>query len=336
MSTGSSVGGKRRFRLANFAYFKQPMGERFTQRWQTYLVAPMVNPDGTPAEKPSYAYMIHLVAMAFSEVLCRVAISFVFTLAMASFNAGVINATLAVLAKSAVMAGCFMIMGNVSSYSRLENIIAAWFPSSRRMFSSSSIQPYADLVHVVVMTVFMYAGSLLGSGLALSVSDKATANLGLPATTASVTGVFGNFAVDTTQIWLTEIYGSTLVTFAFLMATVFRNGARHNVYAGLVMFMAYLLAAGSTITATGANFDFLYYSGVLTVIANSGSVNHDHVAAYLVGPLIGMVIAWLGYIIVTLLCFAGGYTRPGIPKERRRTSSSSSTTGQQSSEYKRM
>lgn len=327
-------GAERPFRFSNLGYFSQPKGERMTQRWQTYLVAPMINPDGSRADKPSYAYTMHLILMAFSEVLCRVAISFVFTLAMASFNAGVITSTLAVLAKAAVMSGCFMILGNVSSYSRLENIIAAWFPSSRRMFSSSSIQPYADLIHVIVTAVFMYAGSLLGAGLALSVSNKATANLGLPATTNSVLGLFGNFDVDTSQIWLTEIYGSALVTFAFLMAVVYRNGARHNVYGGLVIFMAYVMAAGPTIAATGANFDFIHYSAVLTVIANSGTVNHDHLGAYLVGPLVGMVLAWLGYLLVVLLCFAGGYTRPGIPREQGKSSGARGGSGAMG--YKKM
>lgn len=308
----------RGFQYGDLGYSTQPKSERMTQRWQTYLVAGMVHRDGSAAEKPSYAYMVHLVAMAFSETLCRAAISFVFTLVMASYNAGVINATLAVLAKAAVMGGCFMILGNVSSYSRLENLIAAWFPSSKRMFSTRSIQPYADLIHVVVAAIFMYAGSLLGAGLALSVSNKATANLGLPATTANVLGLFGNFDVDTSQIWLTEIYGSVVMTFAFLMTVVYRNGVQHNVYAGLAMFVAYILAAGPTIAATGANFDFVHYSAVLTVIAGSGTVNHRHLGAYLVGPLVGMAIAWIGYLVVTLLCFAGGYTRPGIPSSSTR------------------
>jgi hypothetical protein len=296
-------------------YRSRPVGQRMTQQWQRYLVTPMINPDGTRAEKSAYPYMVHLVLVAFSEALCRVAISFVFTLAMASFNAAVIPATLAVLAKAAVLGGCFMIMGSVSSYSRLENIIAAWFPSSNRMFSPKTIQPYADLIHIIVVAIFMYGGSLLGAGLALSVSNKATANLGLPATTANVLGLFGNFDVDTTQIWLTEIYGSAVITFAFLMACVYRRGVKHNVYAGIVMFVAYLFVGGTTIAATGANFDFVHYAAVLTVIARSGTVNHRHLGAYLVGTLVGMVLAWIGFLIVSLLSFALGYTRPGNPMD---------------------
>lgn len=324
---GSQYGTRIGDRFGDLGLRSKARGEHMMQRWQSYFVASMINPDGSPAEKARYAYTVHLALMACSECICRAIISFVFVLAMASYNAGVIPATLAVLAKASAFGGCFMIMGNVSSYARLENLIAAWFPSSARMFSNRSAQPYADAIHVIVAAIFMYGGSLLGTALALSVSNKATANLGLPATTANVLGLFGNFNLDTSQIWLTEIYGSTLLTFAFLMAYVYRNGVRHNVYGGLVMVVVFVLAAGASIAATGANFDFIHYAAVMTVIAGSGSVNRSHLAAYLVAPLAGMAIAWVVYVVVSGLSFLGGYTRPGAPSSSSTYSSSSSTTG---------
>lgn len=60
-----------------------------------------------------------------------------------------------------------MLLGRISAYSRLENVLASWWPSSRRMFSTETIQPYADAIHVITYAVFQYAGSLIGTESAL-------------------------------------------------------------------------------------------------------------------------------------------------------------------------
>lgn len=73
--------------------------DRMVQEWQTYFLTPMVSKEGYSAQYQPYAYTIHLILAAFSEALIRVILSFVYVFALAGVNAGVINFTLAALAK---------------------------------------------------------------------------------------------------------------------------------------------------------------------------------------------------------------------------------------------
>lgn len=180
------------------------------------------------------------------------------------------------------------------------------------MFSGESIQPYADLVHVIVYAIFQYGGSMLGLALAMWVSNAATINAGQPSTISDTFGVFGAYPVTTSDLWLIEMYGSALVTFTWLMVVVHREGVKHHVYAGLAIGLAFFAIAAVTISASGANFDFIHYAALQTVLAGKGTDNLRHQGAYAAGPLIGCVIGWVGYLIVASLAFAGGYSKPGI------------------------
>jgi glycerol uptake facilitator-like aquaporin len=184
------------------------------------------------------------------------------------------------------------------------------------------VAQFADLIHVVCYAIFQYGGSLLGLAIAMWVSNSFTMNLGQPSTTADTFGLFGTYTVTTSDLWLVEIFGSTILTFAWLMLVVHRHGAKHHIYVGLAMGFVFSAVAMVTLPASGANFDFIHYAALRTVLANKNTVNTSHTAAYFVGPLIGMIIGWVGYIIVAALAFAGGYTQPG----RATTSPTTRTT----------
>lgn len=289
-------------------------GVRLVQQpWWVYLLAPIVDDNTNQVESQPFAYGVQTILTCFSEALIRVILSFAYVMALANLNGAVINATLAALIKSFALGGMICLMGRVSAYSRLENVFASWFPSSRRMLSADSVQPYADLVHVIAYSVLQYGGSLLGLALALWVSNMATINLGQPSVTADAPGMFGAYTVTASDLWLIEMYGSALLTFAWLMLVVHQRGVKHHIYVGLGMFMISGLINGATIAASGANFDFLHYAALRTVLANANVVNDSHTWAYLVAPLIGAVIAWVGYLIVAWLSFAISYSKPGLP-----------------------
>lgn len=273
----------------------------------------IVDGDGRPVIYPAFSYVVQGILAAFSEVLVRIILSFVFIFALVGVNGGAINFTLAALAKGFAAGAVIMIMGRVSAYSRFENIWASWFPSSKRMFSTDSVQPYADAIHVVICSIFMYGGSLIACALALWVSNFGTLNTGLPSVTADTFGLFGAYTVTTSDIWLVEIIGSAVITFVWLMAVVHQRGVKHHIYAGIAVGFTTFAVSAVTISATGANFDFLHYAAMRTILANANVVNDSHTAAYLVGPLIGGAIAWVGYLIVAWLSFAIDYSKPGIP-----------------------
>jgi hypothetical protein len=95
-----------------------------------YFLTPMIARDGSSAQYPLYAYTLHLIMACFSEAAIRVVLSFVFVMALAGVNGGVINFTAAALAKGLILGAAIMVLGRISSYSRLENVIASWWPSS--------------------------------------------------------------------------------------------------------------------------------------------------------------------------------------------------------------
>lgn len=279
----------------------------------SYILTPIVNDDGVAVAYSAFAYIVQCILAVFSEVLVRIVITFVAVLALSGVNGGTINFTLAALAKGLVVGAMIMMMGRISAYSRFGNVWASWFPSSRRMFSTDSVQPYADLIHCIAYSIFQYGGSLVGCALVLWVSNFNNLNQGLPSTTADTFGLLGNYPITTSDIWLIEICGSALITFAWLMAVVHQRGVKHHVYAGLVVGFVTFVVSAVTISATGANFDFLHYAAMRTILANANVVNNSHTAAYLVAPIIGACIAWVGYLIVAWLSFAIDYSKPGIP-----------------------
>lgn len=283
-----------------------------TQRWMNYVVAVMVDRNGDGSQYPVYSYTLHLVMSNFSEFLIRIMLSFVFVLALAGVNAGVINFTMAAIAKGFVLGAGIMILGNVSSYSRFENVFASWWPSSPAMFGKYSLQPYADLVHVITYAISQYLGSIVGLALAMWVSNAATVGLGNPAVVASTFGLLGTHVVNVNDIWLLEIIGSAILTFAWLMLVVHRQSAEDNVHVGLSIGFIFAAICAVILPATGANFDFIHYAALRTIMANKGADVSRHGFAYIFAPLIGAAVAWVGYIIMASLGFAGNYERPGM------------------------
>lgn len=282
------------------------------REWRYYFYTPVVDQYGNESPYAS-AYVIQGIVAAFSETLIRVVLSFAYVMALVGVNAGTINFTLGAIIKATALGGMIMMMGRISAYSRLENLIASWIPSSKRMFSVDSIQPYADAIHVAGIAIMQYAGSLVGVALALWVTNFSTVNVGQPSTTTNTFGVFGPHAVSSSQVWLVEIYGSAVLTFVWLMVVVFQRGIKHHIYAGLAVGFASLFITGTTISATGANFDILHYLALRTILAGANVVNTNFTAQYIVAPLIGMVIAWVGYLIVAFLSFVIDYGHPGVP-----------------------
>ena len=292
-------------------------GMRLFQRpWLSYVMAPMVDHEGNQVPYQSFAYIVHAIVAVFSEVLIRTVLSFVYVLVLADLNGGVINFTLAALNKGLVLGGMIMVMGRVSAYSRFGNVWASWIPGSKRMWSPDGIQPPLDLLHCLGYTVFHYVGSLLGVSLALWMSNFSTLNLGLPSTTADTFGLFGTHQVTVNQIFLIELAGSALITLAWLMTVVHQRGVKHHVYAGLAAAFVTFAISAPTISATGANFDFLHYAAMRTILANTKEVNHHHTFVYLFAPVVGCALAWVGYFVVASLTFSIDYSKPGIPGYR--------------------
>lgn len=287
-------------------------GMNMIQEWKHYFLTPIIDQYGKAVQGQWYAYIIHGIVSVFSETLIRVVLSFAYTMALVGVNAGTINFTLAAIIKATALGGMIMMMGRISAYCRMENVLASWIPSSKRMFSVDAIQPYVDFFHGVGYVIFQYLGSLVGVALALWVTNFSTINVGLPSTTADTFGVFGPFGVSASDLWLIEIYGSAVLTFVWLMVVVFQRGVKHHIYAGLAVGMASLFMTGATISASGANFDFIHYAALRTILANTNVINTNYTAQYLAGSLIGMVVAWVGYVIVAWLSYSIDYGRPGI------------------------
>ena len=288
-------------------------GIRFFQSppWR-YLVTPIIDQYGNALPKPPYAYGVQLGLSYFTEVLIRIALSFGFTIALAQFNAAVFNATETVFMKAAIFSMGLAVMGRISAYTHWENMLVSVVPSSKRMFSVDSIQPYADVIHVVTTLFLHYGGSLAGNGLALWVSNAATLNLGNPATTADAPGVIGNHSITSSDVWIIEIMGSAGITLTWLMVVVFQRGVKDHIHASIAMFIAAMFCVGFALPATGANFDFIHYLALRTVTAGTNGVNDNHRAAYIVGPIIGAIIAWVLYLVIAWLSFAINYGKPGI------------------------
>lgn len=288
-------------------------GLRMFQPWQVYLMAPMVDQEGQLVAYQGFAYTVHGIVAVFSEVIVRIVLSFAYVLILAGVNAAVLSFTLAALCKGLVAGGMIMALGRVSAYSRFGNVWASFYPSSKRMYSPDGIQPPVDLLHAVGYTVFQYAGSLVGLALALWMTNFSTINLGQPSTTADTFGVQGAHAITTNQIFLIELAGSALITFTWLMVVVHQRGVKHHIYAGLAVGIVTSAISAPTISATGANFDFLHYAALRTILAKAKVVNDSHTFVYLFAPIAGLALAWVGYFIIALLTFAIDYSKPGVP-----------------------
>jgi glycerol uptake facilitator-like aquaporin len=289
-------------------------GMRLFQRpWTNYLLAPMVDHEGNRVPYQSFAYIVHGIVAVFSEVLIRTVLSFIYVLILADLNAGVINFTQAALCKGLALGGAIMILGRVSAYSRFGNVWASYVPSSKRMWSPDGFEPPLDLLHCIGYSVFQYVGSILGLSLALWMSNFSTINLGQPSVTADTFGLFGAHVVSVNQIFLIELAGSALITFTWLMLVVHQRGAKNQIHAGIAMGFITFAISAPTISATGANFDFLHYAALQTILANAKVVNTNHTFVYLFAPVAGLALAWVGYFIIASLTFSIDYGKPGIP-----------------------
>ena len=288
-------------------------GNSWVGNWRIYFLTPMVTPRGDRrVSAPMYATTMHTGLVMISEFLLRVFLSFAYVGALSSFNSGGVNAALAVFIKAAALGGVVAIFGPMSSYARFEHLVASWWPSSKRMFGPRSIQPYLDVGRVIAATIAQFVGSLVGIALYVWFADLNSANQGNPGITSDALGTLGSYDVDVHDIWLIEIFGSAIITLAWLLAVVYPRGVKHNVYLGIVMFLAVVLAAGPAITASGANFDVIHYSALRTITGKTGFDRHT--AAYILAPLLGAALAWIGYLTVSFFAYSSGYSRPGIPE----------------------
>jgi len=301
-----------RERIKDYARRMGESGMTLIQPFRRYWSAQMIDDEGNPVAYEGFAYTVHLILAVFTEIIVRMILSFVYVLALANVNATTNNFTLATFGKGAALGAVIMMFGRVSVYGRMENLWASWFPSSRRMFSVDSVIPYADFIHCCVLTIFQYGGSLCGVALALWTTNFSTINTGQPSTTADTFGLLGAHNVTVSQIWLLEMTGSIVITLAWLFGVVFQRGVKHHVYAGWVVVLPNLIITAVIIPATGANFDFIHYAALRTVLAGSQTINTHHTVAYLIAPLIGACIAWIAYCIISWLAFAIDYTKPGI------------------------
>lgn len=289
-------------------------GMRMFQRpWTNYILAPMVDHEGNQVPYQSFAYIVHGIVAVFSEVLIRTVLSFIYVLILAGLNAGNITFLNAALGKGLAVGGMIMVLGRVSAYSRFGNVWASYVPSSKRMWSPDGFEPPLDLLHCFGYTVFQYVGSILGLSLALWMSNFSTINLGQPSVTADTFGLFGAHVVSVNQIFLIELAGSALITFAWLMLVVHQRGAKNQIHAGIAMGFITFAISAPTISATGANFDFLHYAALQTILANAKVVNTNHVFVYLFAPVAGLALAWVGYFVIASLTFSIDYGKPGIP-----------------------
>lgn len=296
---------RRRLRIYGMRLFQKP--------WSVYFLAPVVDQEGHRVPYQSFAYAVHGIVTAFSEVIIRIVLSFVYVLLLAGLNANLLSFNQVALAKGLVHGGMIMILGRVSAYSRFGNIWASWVPSSKRMYSPDSFQTPVDLLHAIGYTLFQYAGSLVGLALALWMTNFSTLNQGQPSTTADTFGMLGSHAVTVNQIFLIELAGSALITFAWLMTVVHQRGVKHHIYAGLAIgFVTYGVSA-ATVSATGANFDFLHYAALRTILAGANVVNDSHTFVYLFAPIAGLALAWVGYFVIAVLTFVIDYSKLGVP-----------------------
>lgn len=311
MSRSLHMGGESGEQMHFYGRRGDAWGNSWVGNWRIYFLTPMVTPRGDRrVSAPMYAATMHTGLVMLSEFLLRVFLSFAYVGALSSFNSGGVNAVLAVLIKAAALGGVMAIFGPMSSYARFENLLASWWPSSKRMFGPRSIQPYLDAGRVIAATIAQFLGSLVGIALYVWFADLNSTNQGNPGITSDALGTLGSYDVDVHDIWLIEIFGSAIVTLAWLLAVVYPRGVKHNVYLGIVMFLAVVLAAGPAITASGANFDVIHYSALRTITGKTGFDRHT--AAYIVAPLIGAVFAWLGFLTLSFFAYSSGYSRPGI------------------------